>query len=68
MLLFIPPQDKWGEKYYPPRYPLSPNAFQAEKAKWKNVMDRRMKKWGRLMLGVLVDIWDPCPSPPQCLG
>ena len=62
--LFVAPQDRWGKKYYSPLYPLSLNAFQAEKTKRKNAMDRRMKKWGWLMLGVPADIWDPRSSPP----
>ena len=28
------------------------------------MIDRQMKKWGHLMLGVPADIWDPCLSPP----
>ena len=43
-LLFIPPRDRWGEIYYPLPYPLSLDAFQAEKARGKIVMDRWMKK------------------------
>ena len=62
---FCPTKGQVGLKSTtPPAYPLSPIAFQAEKAKRKNVMDRRMKKWGWLILGVPVDIWDPRPSPP----
>ena len=60
---FHPTTGQVGQKVLLPPVPLSPNAFQAEKARSKHVMDRRMKKWGWLMLGVLADMREPHPSP-----
>ena len=50
--LFVPSWLRWVEVYYPPPYPLSPDSFQAEKAKQKIMMNQWMKNWGWLMSGL----------------